>query len=131
MTRPEPLPVWPGVVAALVVLLIVLTLLPLIALTPEPVLAAIVIHALTRALSLEPLQRYFVWRRDRVLAICAVAAVLLLGVLDGLLAAVAISLMLMLRHMSSARSRCSGILPTAMISSTVSCIRKHGKCPGC
>ena len=91
-----------GVVAALVVLLIVLTLLPLIALTPEPVLAAIVIHALTRALSLEPLQRYFVWRRDRVLAICAVAAVLLLGVLDGLLAAVAISLMLMLRQMSSA-----------------------------
>ncbi|WP_338524497.1 SulP family inorganic anion transporter [Pseudomonas batumici] len=91
-----------GVVAALVVLVIVLTLLPLIALTPEPVLAAIVIHALTRALSLEPLHRYFVWRRDRFLAICAVAAVLLLGVLDGLLAAVAISLMLMLRQMSSA-----------------------------
>jgi len=91
-----------GVVAALVVLVIVLTLLPLIALTPEPVLAAIVIHALTRALSLEPLHRYFVWRRDRFLAICAVAAVLLLGVLDGLLASVAISLMLMLRQMSSA-----------------------------
>ncbi|KPA90222.1 sulfate permease-like transporter, MFS superfamily [Pseudomonas asplenii] len=99
-----------GVVAALVVLAIVATALPLIALTPEPVLAAIVIHALARAVSLEPLQRYFVWRRDRFLAICAVAAVLLLGVLDGLLAAVAISLMLMLRQMSSAAVQVLGHL---------------------
>ncbi|MFZ4963336.1 SulP family inorganic anion transporter [Pseudomonas sp. Mn2068] len=99
-----------GVVAALVVLLIVSTLLPLIALTPEPVLAAIVIHALTRAVSLEPLQRYFAWRRDRFLAICAVGAVLLLGVLDGLLAAVAISLLLMLRQMSSAAVQVLGHL---------------------
>jgi MFS superfamily sulfate permease-like transporter len=91
-----------GGVAALVVLLIVLTVLPYIALTPEPVLAAIVIHALARGLSLEPLGRYFVWRRDRLLVICAVAAVLVLGVLDGLLVAVAISVMLMLRQMSSA-----------------------------
>ncbi|NWB26928.1 SulP family inorganic anion transporter [Pseudomonas gingeri] len=99
-----------GVVAALVVLVIVSTLLPLIALTPEPVLAAIVIHALTRAVSLEPLQRYFTWRRDRFLAICAVGAVLLLGVLDGLLAAVAISLLLMLRQMSSAAVQVLGHL---------------------
>jgi MFS superfamily sulfate permease-like transporter len=91
-----------GVVAALVVLLIVLTVLPFIALTPEPVLAAIVIHALARGLSLQPLGRYFIWRRDRVLVICAVAAVLVLGVLDGLLVAVAISVVLMLKQMSSA-----------------------------
>lgn len=91
-----------GGVAALVVLVIVLTVLPYIALTPEPVLAAIVIHALARGLSLEPLGRYFVWRRDRFLVICAVAAVLVLGVLDGLLVAVAISVVLMLRQMSSA-----------------------------
>lgn len=91
-----------GVVAALVVLLIVLTVLPYIALTPEPVLAAIVIHALARGLSLQPLGRYFIWRRDRVLVICAVAAVLVLGVLDGLLVAVAISVVLMLKQMSSA-----------------------------
>ncbi|MCU0120920.1 SulP family inorganic anion transporter [Pseudomonas sp. B2M1-30] len=91
-----------GVVAAGVVLLIVLTLLPYIALTPEPVLAAIVIHALGRGLSLQPLGRYFIWRRDRVLVICAVAAVLVLGVLDGLLLAVAISVVLMLKQMSSA-----------------------------
>ncbi|MFW0754691.1 SulP family inorganic anion transporter [Pseudomonas sp. H11T01] len=91
-----------GGVAALVVLVIVLTVLPYIALTPEPVLAAIVIQALARGLSLEPLGRYFIWRRDRLLVICAVVAVLVLGVLDGLLVAVAISVMLMLRQMSSA-----------------------------
>ena len=91
-----------GIVAAGVVLLIVLTVLPWIALTPEPVLAAIVIHALARGLSLQPLGRYFIWRRDRLLVICAVTAVLVLGVLDGLLLAVAISVVLMLKQMSSA-----------------------------
>ncbi len=91
-----------GIVAALVVLLIVLTVLPYVALTPEPVLAAIVIYALGRGLSLQPLGRYFLWRRDRLLVICAVAAVLVLGVLDGLLVSVAISVVLMLRQMSSA-----------------------------
>ncbi|QAX85565.1 hypothetical protein C2E19_17675 [Pseudomonas sp. DTU12.3] len=91
-----------GAVAALVVLAIVLTVLPWIALTPEPILAAIVMHALGRGLSLQPLGRYFVWRRDRVLVICAVAAVLVLGVLDGLLVAVAISVLLMLKQMSAA-----------------------------
>jgi MFS superfamily sulfate permease-like transporter len=91
-----------GGVAALVVLLIVLTVLPYIALTPEPILAAIVIHALARGLSLQPLGRYFIWRRDRLLVICAVAAVLVLGVLDGLLVAVAISVVLMLKQMSAA-----------------------------
>jgi MFS superfamily sulfate permease-like transporter len=91
-----------GGVAALVVLLIVLTVLPFIALTPEPILAAIVIHALARGLSLQPLGRYFIWRRDRLLVICAVAAVLVLGVLDGLLLSVAISVVLMLKQMSAA-----------------------------
>ena len=46
--------------------------------------------------------RLFIWRRDRLLVICAVAAVLVLGVLDGLLVAVAISVLLMLKQMSAA-----------------------------
>lgn len=91
-----------GLTAALVMLVIVLTVLPYIALTPESVLAAIVIHALGRGLSLEPLGRYFIWRRDRLLVICAVAAVLVLGVLDGLLMAVGVSIVLMLRQLSGA-----------------------------
>ncbi|MEN5046515.1 SulP family inorganic anion transporter [Pseudomonas koreensis] len=93
---------WAGGVAALVVLVIVLTVLPWIALTPEPILAAIVVHALARGLSLQPLGRYFVWRRDRLLVLCAVGAVLVLGILDGLLVSVAISVLLMLKQMSAA-----------------------------
>lgn len=98
-----------GIVAALVVLIVV-TVLPYVALTPEPVLAAIVVYALGRGLSLQPLGRYFLWRRDRLLVICAVAAVLVLGVLDGLLLAVAISVVLMLRQMSAANIQVLGRL---------------------
>ncbi|WP_259740113.1 SulP family inorganic anion transporter [Pseudomonas brassicacearum] len=101
-----------GGVAALVVLIIVLTVLPYIALTPEPILAAIVMHALGRGLSLQPLGRYFVWQRDRLLVICAVAAVLVLGVLDGLLVAVAISVLLMLKQMSAADIQILGHIGT-------------------
>ncbi len=101
-----------GGVAATVVLAIVLTVLPYIALTPEPILAAIVMHALGRGLSLQPLGRYFVWRRDRLLVMCAVAAVLVLGVLDGLLVAVAISVLLMLKQLSAADIQILGHIGT-------------------
>ncbi len=97
-----------GLFAALVVLIIVLTVLPFVALTPEPVLAAIVIYALGRSLSLQPLARYFIWKRDRLLVVAAVTAVVILGVLDGLLVAVAISVVLMLRQMSSADTQVLG-----------------------
>ncbi|MDB5732114.1 MAG: hypothetical protein JWQ03_2009 [Variovorax sp.] len=89
-----------GLVAGGVVLLAVLTLLPWIAHTPEPVLAAIVIHAVGHSLNPATLRPYFHWRRDRLIALVAVAAVLLLGVLDGLLAAIGVSLLLLLRGMS-------------------------------
>jgi high affinity sulfate transporter 1 len=86
--------------AALVVLTIVLTLLPYIALTPEPILAAIVINAVSPTLNPAGLRLYFRWRRDRIVALAAVAAVLLFGILDGLLAAVGFSLLMTLRDLS-------------------------------
>ncbi len=89
-----------GLVAAAVVGLIVLTLLPLVAFTPVPVLAAVVIHAVSHTLNPVSLQPYFAWRRDRLLVLAAIAGVLLFGVLDGLLVAIAISLLLMLRRLS-------------------------------
>ncbi|AMP01451.1 sulfate transporter family protein [Collimonas arenae] len=89
-----------GWIAALVMLAIVLTLLPGIALTPEPVLAAIVIHAVSHTLNPMIFRPYFQWRRDRLVVIASVIAVLLLGVLDGLLASIAISLFMMLRQFS-------------------------------
>lgn len=89
-----------GLVAAAVVGVIVLTLLPLVAFTPVPVLAAVVIHAVSHTLNPVALQPYFAWRRDRLLVLAAIAGVLLFGVLDGLLVAIAISLLLMLRRLS-------------------------------
>jgi len=92
-----------GVIAAAVILLIVLTMLPLVALTPEPVLAAIVIHAVSHTLNPAVFRPYFQWRRDRIVVVASVLAVLTLGVLDGLLAAIAVSLIMILRRFSEAR----------------------------
>ncbi|HUN92046.1 MAG TPA: SulP family inorganic anion transporter [Burkholderiaceae bacterium] len=89
-----------GWYAASVVLLIVLFALDWIARTPEPVLAAIVIHAVGHSLNPALFKPYFAWRRDRVIVASAVAAVIVLGVLDGLLAAIAVSLLMMLRNLA-------------------------------
>lgn len=89
-----------GGVATLTVLAIVLTVLPGIALTPQPVLAAIVIHAVSHTLNPAIFRPYLAWRRDRLVIVAAVLGVLLLGVLDGLLAAIGISLMLLLQRFS-------------------------------
>jgi SulP family sulfate permease len=99
-----------GLVAGAVVLLAVLTLLPWIAHTPEPLLAAIVIHAVSHTLNPAALRPYFRWRRDRLIALVAIAAVLLLGVLDGLLAAIAVSLLMLLRSLARTRVSWLGCL---------------------
>jgi MFS superfamily sulfate permease-like transporter len=91
---------WSGAFALVAMLVVVLTLLPSIALTPEPVLAAIVIHAVSRSLHPSVFRQYFAWHRDRLVTLAAVLGVLSLGVLDGLLAAIAVSLMMMLRRFS-------------------------------
>ncbi len=90
-------------VAAAVVLLIVLTLLGYLALTPEPVLAAIVIHAVSHTLNPASLRPYFIWQRDRLVIVVAIAAVLALGVMDGLLLGIGISLMMMIKRLADAK----------------------------
>lgn len=92
-----------GLIACGVVLLAALALLPWIAHTPEPLLAAIVIRAVGHMLDPGSLRPYFSWRRDRLVALVAFVAVLLLGVLDGLLTAIGVSLLLLLQGMSRAR----------------------------
>jgi MFS superfamily sulfate permease-like transporter len=71
--------------------------------TPQPVLAAIVIHAVSRSLRVSVFANYFRWQRDRQVAVAAVLAVLALGVLNGLLAAIAFSLAWLLRSLASPR----------------------------
>jgi MFS superfamily sulfate permease-like transporter len=89
-----------GGIALLTLLAIVVTALPAIALTPEPILAAIVIHALGHTLNPAVFRPYFAWRRDRLVIVVAVGAVLILGVLDGLLVAIAVSLLMLLQRLA-------------------------------
>lgn len=90
---------WAGWFAAVVVV-IMLPLLPLVALTPTAVLAAVVCHALSHALNPSVFTPYLRLHRDRILVAAAVLAVLVLGVLYGLLAAIGLSLLMLLRGLS-------------------------------
>lgn len=92
---------WAGLLAALFVLLILLSIAPWLAYTPEPVLAAIVIHAVSHSLNIKQLKPYFFWQRDRLVVLSAIAGVLVLGVLDGLLVAIGISLLITLKRLSN------------------------------
>ncbi|MDE2435514.1 MAG: SulP family inorganic anion transporter, partial [Sphingomonadales bacterium] len=89
-----------GAIAALALLVMALFGSALIALIPEPVLAAVVIAALAHALSPEPFVRLVRIDRDQWIAAAAAGGVLALGVLDGMLAAVALSLIALLRDFS-------------------------------
>ena len=92
-----------GWIAGLVVLLLVALCLRWIELTPEPVLAAVVIHAVSHTLSMAAFRPYFAWRRDRFVVVAAAVAVVALGVLNGLLAGIAISVAMTLRGLSEPR----------------------------
>jgi sulfate permease, SulP family len=92
-----------GLYAAATVLVLVLLFLKWIERIPEPVLAAVVIHAVSRSLRIGVFGNYFRWQRDRLVALAAVLAVMLLGVLNGLLAAIAFSIAMLLRSLASPR----------------------------
>ncbi len=92
-----------GLMAAVIILLLVLVCLPYIERIPAPVLAAIVIHAVSKSLRLAPLRTYFRWRRDRLIAVIAIIAVLVFGMLNGLLFAIAFSLAMLLRALARPR----------------------------
>ena len=91
---------WAGAVALAVIAAALAFALPVLHLLPRPVLAVAVISALWHALSPGPL--VVVWRmnRDRLLVIGSVAAVLFFGVLHGMLAAIALSLVVALKRFS-------------------------------
>lgn len=92
-----------GLIGAVVILVLVLLCLPLIERIPEPVLAAIVIHAVGKSLRLGPLQTYFRWQRDRLITVIAILAVLVFGMLNGLLFAIAFSLAMLLQALARPR----------------------------
>ncbi|HEY1491781.1 MAG TPA: SulP family inorganic anion transporter, partial [Steroidobacteraceae bacterium] len=92
-----------GLSAAAVVGLLVWLFLPWIERIPEPALAAIVIHAVSKSLRLDVFTKYFRWQRDRTVVIASVLAVMLLGVMNGLLAAIVISLAMLIRSLAKPR----------------------------
>ncbi|MDD5410773.1 MAG: SulP family inorganic anion transporter [Methylobacter sp.] len=89
-----------GVIAALVLLLMVVFGQGWIGLIPEPIVAAAVINALSHALS--PKSLLYLWRmdRDQYLALAAIVAVLVFGVLHGMLIAIGLSLAAAIRSFS-------------------------------
>jgi MFS superfamily sulfate permease-like transporter len=89
-----------GAVGAAALLLLALFAGNWIARIPEPILAAVVIAALTHALSPAPFVRLFRIDRDQGTALAAAAGVLAFGVLDGMLVAVALSIANLLYDLS-------------------------------
>lgn len=92
---------WTGIVAVGALAALVILAMPLVARLPEPVLAAVVVAALLHALDPAPLLRLWHIRRDIVAALGAAAGVLVLGVLDGMLFAIALSLALLIRRLAA------------------------------
>ncbi len=89
-----------GLVALGVMVAALVFALPALHLLPRPVLAVAVISALWHALSPRPLLTIWRMNRDRVLIIGAAMAVLVFGVLDGMLAAIGLSLLAALQRFS-------------------------------
>ncbi|HET8869675.1 MAG TPA: SulP family inorganic anion transporter [Aquabacterium sp.] len=94
---------WTGLIAAATVGVMVWLFLPWVAMTPAPVLAAVVIWAVSHTLRWQMLAPYFAWQRDRLVVAAAILAVLVLGVLDGLLLSIGVSLFLTLKGLTDVR----------------------------
>lgn len=92
-----------GLYSGAVVLTLVLLFLRWVERIPEPALAAIVIHAVGKALRPGVFADYFRWQRDRLLVVATVLTVMIFGVLNGLLAGIAFSLALLLKSLASPR----------------------------
>lgn len=92
-----------GLYAAGVVLLLVWLLRQWIERIPQPILAAVVIHAVQGSLRPAQFQPYLRWHRDGSLAVIAALGVLVLGVMNGLLVAIGFSLLMLLRGLASPR----------------------------
>jgi high affinity sulfate transporter 1 len=83
-----------GIVAAALSLVVVVAIAPALSSLPRAVLSAIVVNAVWKLMDFAALRRYArIWRNDIVAAIVAAAGVLWFGPLNGLLIAVATSVL--------------------------------------
>jgi sulfate permease, SulP family len=101
-----------AVVAAALTIFTALVLAPLLGELPNAVLGAIVLNAVIGFMRVDELRRYY--RLDRFglpMALAALVGVLVLGVLPGLLIAVALTIVLLLQRISRPHSAVLGRLP--------------------
>ncbi|BDT71819.1 putative sulfate transporter [Comamonadaceae bacterium OS-4] len=91
---------WAGIVALFAMGAALIWALPVLHYLPRPVLAVAVVFALWHALSPKPILALWAIQRDQLLIVAAVLAVIFLGVLDGLLAAIGLSLLATLQRFS-------------------------------
>ncbi len=91
---------WSGAIAALAIIILVALGQQYIAKLPEAVLAAVVIAALAHALDPRPLVQLWRLDRDQYVALTTAVSVLIFGVLNGMLIAVAFSLVAVLQRFS-------------------------------
>jgi MFS superfamily sulfate permease-like transporter len=91
---------WAGAIALGVIGVALAVALPALHLLPRPVLAVAVISALWHALNPQPILDVWRMKRDRMLVVGAVIAVLVFGVLHGMLIAIALSILDALRRFS-------------------------------
>jgi len=90
-----------AIIAAVCLALLMLFAKSPIGLLPRPVLAAVVIAALTHALDPRPLLRLWQLGRDQLIGLAAALGVLAFGVLDGMLVAIALSIAALIRRLAS------------------------------
>jgi MFS superfamily sulfate permease-like transporter len=102
---------WAGVIAAAALAVLVIVAAGLIAHLPEAVLAAIVISALAHALDPSPLMRLWKIDRDQWIALSAAVSVVVFGVVNGMLIAVAFSVAALIRKLAMPQIARLGRLP--------------------
>lgn len=102
---------WSSLIAAGALAVLVVVASGLIAHLPEAVLAAIVISALAHALDPSPLIRLWKIDRDQWIALAAAAGVLVFGVVDGMLLAVAFSVAALMSRLALPQIARLGRLP--------------------
>jgi sulfate permease, SulP family len=101
-----------GLVAVLVTLGSVWTLEPLLAAFPATALAAVVVYAALRLVDVQEFRRYAAFRRSELLlALGTAVAVIAVGVLIGVLVAIALSVLDLLRRVARPHDAIEGFVP--------------------
>ena len=101
-----------SLVAMLWTLAVIVALGPLLASFPTAALGAIVVYAATRLVNVPGFRRLWTFRKSEfLLAIAALAGVLLLGILNGVVLAVALSVAEMLRRVARPHDAVVGFVP--------------------